>query len=363
MLRRMSATGSALGLCVLVGAAFVGLGRFVASQDDLVKTLVLGLADREQKLQTLQGTATIETVYDAEALAAYRQADAAAGAPDDLAYTERALHRVAFWLDFAEDRWRIEVAELMSSGRNEWGFMANYARLEPVSVTPVLVEVREGATVTHWDVALESARVDQFNPKLLNGGGHVRTNLERPLRLGFSDVSAAYYSLGEPDTLEGIPCHKLVHREATEDHRAESTLWVAPANGFAPLKYIGLSVFANDPRRGSREVIVSSLTEAADGVWLPAETTISRYAYVPERDRAACTVIVARFDALQVDEPIPDCRFQIHFPLGCTVTEAGRARVVGRTTEVLSTAESSPTPQPDPIFLPPLRGSELETRP
>jgi hypothetical protein len=337
MARRLSLLGVSLTAFALLVVAILGPRLRAAPQEDVARTVILGLANREQRLRTLEGMATVETVYDAEALAAFQKADAANGAPKDLTYKERALHRVAFWLDFSEDRWRVEAAELVSSGLNEWGFSVNYGRGEPPPLTPVLVEVREG---------------------------HMRPALDRFLRLGYASRTTEYYTLGGQEVVDGIECYKLVHRERSEANHVVSTLWVAPGQGFSPVKYVALSVFPNDPKRGSRSVITSSPTEVAEGIWMPAQTTITRYAYVPERERAACTVSVARFSELKANEAMPDWRFAVQLPLGTTVHDMGRLRVIGRIDEALLQARRAPrAPEADPAYLRPLLGNELEGAP
>jgi len=349
---------TAVALLVL---AIAGLCLRATVQEDVTRTLILGLANREQQLRTLEGMVTVETAYDAEMLAALTKADAANGAPKDLTYKERALHQVAFWLDFGEDRWRVEVAEVVSSGLNEWGFPVNYGRGEPPARTPVLVEVREGAEVTHWDVVRGSASIDQFNPQIRGGGGHMRPALERYLRLGYASAPTKGYALGGQEVVDGIQCYKLVYRERSQTNHVVSTLWVAPDKGFCPVRYSALSVFPDDPKRGSRSVITCSPIEVAEGIWLPAETTIASYGYVPERDRATYTVFVARFSDLKANEPIPECRFAVHLPLGTGVRdEAGHRRTVGQVDKVLPKARVAPRPrEADPAYLRPLQGNEV----
>jgi hypothetical protein len=120
-------------------------------------------------------------------------------------------------------------------------------------------------------------------------------------------------------------------------------------------------VFPDDPKRGSRSVITCSPIEVAEGIWLPAETTIARYAYVPERDRAAYTVSVARFSDLKANEPIPECCFAVQLPLGTAVhDEMDHLRTVGQVDKVLPKARVAPRPrEADPVYLRPLQGNEV----
>lgn len=331
------------------------------SEDGTVGTLIMGLQTREQNLQTLQGNATVAAFYDPQTAAALQRAGEGP-LPDGLKFSDTGLHRIAFWLDFTGKRWRIEVAELVSTGYNEWGFLTNYGLTERGRSDPVLVECCDGLTISDWDISFGRAKIRDFDPALRDGGGYVRAELGRSLSLGWGSARAAAYSLGERSEVGGIDCYTLVQQDQDDQYLGREELSVAPELGFAPVRVVGLSVYANEPTRGSRtEQVATSFIRLADDIWFPHEVRMNSYSYVPGKDEAMCSSRVFRFEDLQVNAAIPEFRFHTQLPLGTIVHEMDRTTLTGHTQAALQQFLSDPpAPQYDESYRRPLGGDEIE---
>jgi len=337
-------------------------GTVCPAEDDIVRTLVHGLRARGQNVRTLQGVATAASLYDPESLAALRASSGSA--PQELEYSLRGLQRIAFWIDFANDKWRVEVAELISTGFNEWGFLTNYAMQQAQSRTPVLLETCDGSTITRWDMLFARAEVIQFDPRLPSGGGYVRARLERYLLLGWPGLRPEDYSFAGIEKMAGADCHKLVRRQDDDKYYGRSTLWIATGRGFAVLRRVALSVYKDEPKRGSREeVIGSSLVRLADGIWLPTETRINSYAYVPEKNSAMCESHVLYLSDLKLNAPIPEFYFHAPLPLGTIARDEGGVKLVGHTEATRQRFEHEPpSPQYEQEYCRALRGDEFDSK-
>jgi len=363
--RRHIRLTSICGIGAATCACLLWVSALAQTEDDsTVRTVVVGLQSREQALQTLQGHATVETLYDPEKAAALQRADEGP-LPGELEFSDTGLHLISFWLDFTEQRWRIEVAELVSTGYNEWGFLTNYGMTEHGPSDPLLVEGCDGQTITDWDMSFGRAKVRDFDPSLPDGGGPVRFTLGRFLFLGWGHADAARYSLAAGREVGGLECRTIVRRDEGADYRGRVELSVAPELNFAPVKFVGLSVSAQEPTRGSRiETTATSFVELSDDIWFPDEVRINRYAYLPQNDHAMCETSIIRFTDLQANVAIPDFRFHTQLPLGVLVHEGQRTTLIGHTQAALQQFLSDPTaPRYDESYRRPLRGDEIEGMP
>lgn len=354
-----------LGSIGLVGMAacmwVARAGNTVSPADQRTTTLLLGLKSCQQKVRTIHGIATAEVVYEPEKLARMTAQDAQAGAPKDLQYDRKGLHTVAFWVNLEEQRWRIEVAELMTTGLNEWGFLTNYAMGQERPRAPVLLEVCDGSSITWWDMLFGRAEVSQYDARLSHGGGYACGKLCRLLMLGWSAVDPEGYSLVGRETVGEVDCYKLVDRTETDTIKSKVCLWVAPEYGFALVRYMTLGASKKEPRAGGRtEATATSLAEAPGGIWIPTEVMVTQYTYRGGEEKPLCTFEALHVDELTVNEQLSQWLFHLQLPLGTIVQQEGQGTILGHPQASLAYFTEHPTvPRYNQAYMAPLTEEEF----
>jgi len=145
--------------------------------------------------------------------------------------------------------------------------------------------------------------------------------------------------LGE-ETVQGVPCYKLsfpdIKCTSVTPPRTYEVLpqvflrvWIAPSFGFMPVRWEGpYSPRKPDDRRAAFVWVTEGFHEVQPGVWFPRGSWL-----VDCNGKRTHSALVSA----QVNHEIPDSRFVIAFPPGCTVRDGrtGREFVVPLPDEVV----------------------------
>jgi len=92
-------------------------------------------------------------------------------------------------------------------------------------------------------------------------------------------------------------------------------LWVAPSQGYLPLKVQLTQANESEP---FTEIVLSDVQQVAPGIWYPRVVRAGKPGGDPAIDRDA--FILFRADSISV-QPLKDTEFQIDFPFGTWVTD------------------------------------------
>lgn len=314
--------GAALLLCA--AAIVVGSTTRLRAQaaSDTVRTLLTGLSARAGTVEAVSGEAVVHEVYTGAMLKALR---GAAGPTNPsvaaVAYRNHGLHVVDFWIDRRTGRWRLEVAELVATGLNEWGFRRNYGAAHGSARAPILIEACDGVSVVRWDVEAREAMRIPFDPQ-----APVPTNLARIralLMFGDAAWDARAFRLGAASVVAGTECHTVSKPNPSPDYTGDTQLWIAPERGYALLRKMSGSFYRSEPARGSRtDISVTALSEVEKGLWLPLDVRHNSYAYVPGMQEPMAESCLVHFSRLAVNTELPSYLTTVQLPLGTGVMGA-----------------------------------------
>jgi hypothetical protein len=168
-----------------------------------------------------------------------------------------------------------------------------------------------------------------MDPTSASGGGKVlRELLWEYLFLDASGMDFNGYTLGGGEEIAGVQCRRLEGISAIT--KAHITMWVAPDHGFAMVRDMGVDAFVAKAKWGALiDRVATGLVQVGDGLWLPAETQVTRYGYTAKRDKALCDGETVQFADLVANQVIEDSLFQAVLPGGAFVaSDVGKTRLM-----------------------------------
>jgi hypothetical protein len=375
--RRACRVAIAVGV-LLVAFAPPGLCAEPPSDDGTAGTLLRGLDARLSHLRTLQGSCTVTASYSqAYALSAGRILKQNEG----LTYRRKDLQRLLFWVDFVEQKWDVQVIELISAGYDPLAVVGDFgvAESEQGGVQPWRRPQMRSTCDGEVHTLLRSGSrqpsacyIQLCDPDQANRG--ILHQLKFYLLLTIGNIPPGTYvrdrwaapkvSASEP--LLGRECYELGDEHLVDVGPTRGAIWVSPEVGFSLVKRDDLGVEWPSLRTGYRRVMEARSIQAfPDGLWLPTETVQHVYIYAQGRQDSWGYTRLCRFTDLRVNDEIDWHPVNAAPPLGTTVYDlrvGGTPRVHGAVDDALRAFESGSLDVPayDLDAAEPLTGHEFD---
>jgi hypothetical protein len=312
------------GVVLLLGA-----DAYAAEPTPSPETLARGMQDRSERVETLQGQATLRAWFSDHEITFRREKWQEPG------LGRVGLVRFAFWI--AGDRWRIETLELIGSGDSllaDWpGAGEDPQQAGPDQPRRYSCCVSDGELIYEYrspprpSTAKHFCAAERQNPKIRL----LREMLLLPDAAGYAEALAQQQKVTVvgPTELAGERVYllRLINPLLPAAGRGETAVCID--KGFAGVAKRSFSGSPSDPESGySRGYRTSGLYDAGGQTWLPTETRLDAYRFPPPAngDPWAYTWMMS-FDELRVNEPVDADPAAFRMPLGAYVTD----RLVGDT--------------------------------
>ncbi|MBM3473118.1 MAG: hypothetical protein FJX75_07630 [Armatimonadetes bacterium] len=301
-----------------IGATLSLLGSAVSGATQVLapETIAEGIRDRSDRIETLQGSATVQCWYSPA------EVEFRAAKWQQPGLGARGLARLAFWI--AGDQWRIEVLELIGAGDTLLGGLDTTGE-DPAACgidQPHRYSccVSDGTTVWEYRSTPQPTIARHFSPSELDNAKFqlLRELLLLPSGRGLTQALGRHehVDVAGPQEVAGATCMLLRLSSPTHSPAVRVEMAVAPEAGYAVVRYRSFTGSPDDHLLGLSEMREArGLTEVAGGVWLPSETTVHTYRYPAQGDPWAYTRFTT-FDSLSVNEPIVPPPAVFRAPIG-----------------------------------------------